>query len=386
MKHLEHIILILAIMAGIATTMMSCGSDEPGGGNDSGGDNKNTVVFTLTPSEVYLAAAKNSTATFQIEFTSDEGTWRVTEAPSFVFLSASSGTGTATLTVTAKESNESNLQPREGTIKVEVRGNKVVTQSLRVVQQCQEGTIPKDMLAMSDGLAFGWASSSETKYFYWDIFAQSDYDHMSENEIITKVTSHFDKRIVPGDGQFSYVSHLQPNTQYIIVTVSFDKNEKQGGKKVTQVKTKPDANQPEAVIENVSYYRKDGTNQYYYGWNTKMNSCCQRYYTYCAASDAMFGIYRLMEEGETTPVAWYLFNEIKKGNSTHSTTINDGFEDLPFAGGRDLLYALQSKNSFNSIEANLDSDRYLIILTWGANGNGELSGRINAQYYDLTED
>ena len=379
MRRIKFIILILSMIFAFT----SCGSDEPEGG--SSGGNKSDIEFSLSPSEVSLTCEKNATATFDIKFTKGDGEWRITEFPSFLTASKSNGTGSATVTVTAKEENYT-LTPREGVIKVEVIGAKVRIQSIRVVQLGLEGCFsrPISILLMSDGLAFDWEYGNDTKYFYWEVFAQSDYDKMSESEVTSKVTANADKRIATGKDMVACASGLSPDIHYVVVTVSFDKNNKQGETKVTQMQT-TSSNQPEAAINNVSYYRDDGTNNYFYGWNATMNASCKRYFTYAAASPEMFHVYRLLEDGRTPLVAWYLRNEIKKDGSTHSTSLNLGIEDMPFTNGRDQLFAAQTKDGMSFFTAYPETDKYLVVITW-AEENGEFSGIINAKYFDLTED
>lgn len=379
MKRIKFIILILAVIF----AFISCGSDEPEGGSSNG--NKSDIEFSLSPSEVFLTCNKNATATFDIKFTKGDGEWRITEFPSFLTASKSNGTGSATVTVTTKEENNT-LSPHEGVIKVEVMGAKVRTQSIRVVQRGLEGCIsrPISILLMSEGLAFDWEYSNNTKFFYWDVFTQSEYDNMSESEVTSKVTANADKRIDAGKDMVVYASGLSPDTRYVVVSVSFDKNNNKGETKVTQLQTKP-SNQPEAAIKNVSYYRDDGTNNYFFGWTATMNASCKRYFTYAAASPEMFHVYRLLEEGRTPLVAWYLRNEIKKDGSTHSTSLNQGIEGMPFTNGRDQLFAAQTKDGMSFFTAYPETDKYLVVITW-AEENGEFSGIINAKYFDLTED
>ena len=374
------VILIITVMAFLS----SCGSDEPEGGKS--GDNNNELEYSLSPTEITLACDKNVATSFKIAFTKGDAEWVITEVPDFVTVSSSSGKGSSIITVSTKDENHT-LTPRQGYITTEVNGAIVKTRSIRVIQQGLEDIYaqPVNFLSMSDGLAFEWECGKNTNHFYWEIFSQSDYDKMSENDVKSKVISSAENLIVPSQKTPSWINHLNPDTRYVIITVSFDNDNHQGEMRVTPMTTKPTTGQPEAIIDNVSYYREDGTNNYNYGWNIKMNTSCQRYYTYVAASTEMFHIYSLLEEGRTVQVAWYLRNEIQKNGATHSTSINNGYEDMPFTYGRDQLYAEKTSDGMSFFTAYPETDKFLIIITWGV-GNGDYSGIINFKCFDLTEE
>ena len=65
--------------------------------------------------------------------------------------------------------------------------------------------------------------------------------------------------------------------------------------------------------------------------------------------------------------------------------MNEGFSYLPFNNGRDLFFAAQVENGTSYFTAFPYSDKYFCVFTWGSGATGELSGLINAVWYDFTD-
>ena len=368
--------LFASIIIG-ATALVSCGGDDDGP----------SIEYTLSQAEIVLTSEKGASTSFGITFAEDAGQWAVTQVPEFVTVYPQSGSGAGTVRVTAVDNNNSK-QPYEGLITVEVNGAKVKTQTIRVVQQNLTDCYvePSNILQMSDGLAFNWDFGRNTKYYYWEIFTQSDYNKMSESEVLKKVvTGDVDDRLLPDNDDYACTYNLKANTQYVVITVSFAEGDRQGDIVVTPLTTKSTNNQPEATINDMSYYT-DSSNNYYYVWNIKKNTYCREYYTYAAASPAYFWIYYLLEDGCYPMIAWLVKNEIQKDGEDHSTSMNDGFTYMPFNNGRDQFYAAQVENGTSYFSAFPYTDKYFCVFTWGVGSTGELSGVINAVWYDFTED
>lgn len=375
MKRIKSISIVFASLIIGATTFISCGGDDP-----------DPIVWSTSPSEVVLEWQKGASTSFGITFSEGDGEWSITQAPEFVNVYPMSGKGAGTVRVTTLENNT--RQPLEGAITIEVNGADVKLQTVRVVQQKLEDCYvePANILQMSDGLAYNWDFGRNTKYYYWDIFTQTDYNKMSESEVLKKVvTGNVDDRQLPDNDDYACNYNLKANTQYVVVTVSFAEGDVQGDVVITPLTTKSTNNQPEATINDMQYYN-DNSNNYYYGWNIKKNTYCREYYTYAAASPAMFWIYYLLDEECYPMIAWLVKNEIQKDGEDHSTSMNEGFTYMPFNNGRDQFYAAQVENGTSYFTAFPYTDKYFCVFTWGTGSTGELSGVINAVWYDFTED
>ena len=374
MRTIKNFVMLTTFLV-VAAMFVSCG-----------GDDADPVEYSVSPTEIILEYQRGASSSFGITFSSGEAEWSITQAPDFVDVYPLSGKGSGTIRVTTKDTNTK--QPYEGAITIEANGAKIKTQTVRVVQKNLEDcyTEPTNILQMSDGIAFNWGCGRNTKYYYWELFTQSDYNKMSESEVLKKVvTGDVDDRLLPDNDDYACSYNLRANTQYVVVTVSFAEGDIQGDVVITPLTTKPTNNQPEATINDMSYYN-DNSNNYYYGWNIKKNTYCREYYTYAAASPAYFWIYYLLEEEAYPMIAWLVKNEIQKDGEDHSTSMNDGFTYMPFNNGRDQFYAAQVENGTSYFTAFPYTDKYFCVFTWGTGSTGELSGVINAVWYDFTED
>lgn len=245
-------------------------------------------------------------------------------------------------------------------------------------------TEPTNILLMSDGLAFNWKFGTNTKYYYWSFFTQSEYNKMSESEVIRKVvTGNIEDRCQPDNSDFACVYNCHSSTTYVIVTVSFANGDQQGEIVVTPLSTKTANNQPRAAIDDVSYY-SDNSNNTYYGWTTKMNTYSKEYYTYAAASPDEFYTYRLMSYEYTPMVAWLLRNEITKNGEDHTTSINvQKSLNWNFNNGRDYFFAAQLRDGTSYLRAFQNVDKYFLLITWATGNNNELSGVFDYGLYNL---
>ncbi len=377
MKRINCLSFFFASFIVGATLLVSCGSDE----------DDLTIEYTLSQSEIVLTSEKGASTSFGITFTENAGQWTVTQVPDFVTVHPQSGNGAGTVRVTAVDNNNSR-QPFEGLITVEVDGAEVKTQTIRVVQQNLSDCYvePINILQMCDGFAYNWDFGRNTKYYYWKIFTQSEYNKMSESEILKEVvTGNVDDRQLPDNDDYACNYNLKSNTQYVVITVSFAEGDRQGDIVVTPLTTKSTNNQPIAEINDMQYetISSDNTN---YIWNIKKNTYCREYYSYAAASPEYFWIYYLLEESCYPMIAWLVKNEIQKDGEDHSTSMNDGFTYLPFNNGRDKFYAAQVENGTSTFTAFPHTDKYFCVLTWGTSSTGELSGIVSAKWYDFTED
>lgn len=375
MKIKSFLMLFVSVLAG-ATILVSCNKDEV-----------DPVECTVSPTEIVLTSEKDAASSFGITFTNGEGQWRITKTPEFVSVYPQSGTGSGTVRVTTT-SNNNQTNPNEGDIVIEITGANVKSQTVHVIQQnlTECYVEPANILQMCEGLAFNWEFGRNVKYYYWKIFTQQNYNKMSENEVIKEVvTGEIDDRYIPDNDDYACFYNLNANTQYVVVTISYAEGDRQGEVVITPLTTKSYNNQPEAMIEDLSYYT-DNSGDYYYGWNVKKNTYCREYYTYAAASPAYFATYYYLENGTDALVAWAIRNEIQKDGQDHTTSINSGYQYMPFNNGRDMFYGSQVENGITYFSAFPYTDKYLTIITWGTSSSGELSGVLNTTWVDFTED
>lgn len=243
-------------------------------------------------------------------------------------------------------------------------------------------TEPTSILQLTDGFAFRMNFGSETQYFYWHVYSQTNYNRKSEQEIISEMTSDASQRITPRNDMVFSFYNASAYTQYVIVTISYNNNQ-MGELVATPVTTKSTSNQPYASlyssaanenVDNNSIYKYN--DNYYFCWYAEKNAYCKEYYTYAAAGNSKFSTFNWMESGNHAKIAFYIWQEIQRDGADHSTSINE------MQMGREYFYAKQFNNDWTYLQCAYGSDKYCQVITWGTNANDELSGVINILYWD----
>ena len=344
-------------------------------------DLEDDVEFYLNPENIELESQRGSKATFTI---STDGEWTVTNIPSFVKLSSTKGKGTTVITVQTVADNNTS-QDYEDIIVVSVDGAKE-TKSITIKQirgvEPDCFTEPTNILLMTNALAFNWKHGKNTQYYYWGIFTLQEYNRLSEEEIIKEIaTGNVDDRVTPDPDNYACFHGLTANSQYMVVTVSYATNGMRGEVVITPLTTKSSSSQPVAAVESVSY-ATDSNNNYYYAWDVKKNTYCKEYYTYAAASKNYFMTYYMMEEGASALLAWAIREEIMRDAEDHDTKINE------FTGGegRETFMGAQVNDGTSYLAANVYTDTYFQVVTWGTDSRDELSGKLGGGFIDLSED
>lgn len=238
-------------------------------------------------------------------------------------------------------------------------------------------TRPTNVLILSDGFAYNWEHGEDTRYFYDNLFTIEEYNKMSQAEISNEVvTGNVDDRTAPDASNYACYYNLKSNQEYVYVTVSYRMDGTKGEMITTHFKTKNSSSQPLAQVTECSLYNDNDGNTYY-GWDVKKNTYCREYYTYAAASKDYFKTLYWASEGATAIYAWAILEEIKKNPSDHSTRINE------LTNGSEYFYAAQLNNGISYLPAILGYDKYLQIVTWGLDNDGELSGMLDCNLYNL---
>lgn len=374
MKKIKRFFAMLIMALASSAVLVSCGSDD-----------ETNIECTVSPTEVVLSSEKGASTSFGITFEEGSSQWKITSVPDFVTVYPQSGSGAGTVKINALGDNDSKY-PKEGVITIEVEGTD--QQTVKVVQQNLGGCYaePTNVLTMSNGFAFAMEFGANTKYAYATVFSQIAYNKLSKDEIIERVaTGDVNDRYEPENEKPFYISGLEANTSYVVVTVSYAENNRQGDLVVTPITTKSEKNQPLAKIKNLQF-AVDESNNYYYAWNVEKNTYCDRYYTYAAASADKFKVYDFLCDDQLAAIAWLLNNEIKKDGEDHSTSINELYPEFPFDMGRDKFYAAQIASGVSYFKALPYSDKYYCVITWGTGNSGELSGVFSSQYGAITTD
>jgi hypothetical protein len=352
-----------------------------------GDDDDDPVEFSLSTDKVTLSSEQDSEDTFEIIFKNGSVSWKITQIPDFVTIPTNdlSGNENKKITVKAKNNNDSD-KDLTGTIIVEAKGASPEIQNIDVTQKWLSGLSaePTDELLMCRGYAYRVSCGSSTKYFYQKMYTQSDYNKMSEKEVISDVvTGKVDDRDTPSDENF-YSWNLKENTSYVLAIVPYGEKDRQGKLYVQKFKTKKSDSEPQVDITNFSINWDTDS----YVWNITKNTYCASYYMYATASKTYFPTFYWMEEGALALIGWAIRSEMEKDDSNHLAYINQNtWKDWGYSNytAVEKFYAQQINDGTSSLSANPLSDKYMQIVVWGTKSNGDLSGYLTFGYADWSD-
>ena len=90
--------------------------------------------------------------------------------------------------------------------------------------------------------------------------------------------------------------------------------------------------------------------------------------------------YYWQEKGANAILAWAIRDEIMNNAEDHDTRINQ------FSDGRESFIGAQVNDGTSYLAANIHTDTYFQVVTWGTDSRDELSGKLGGGYIDLSED
>lgn len=370
MKKFKSFFAFMLLTAFSVVVFTSCG-DEP---------IEVEVEVSVSTTELVLSPERGASGTISI---TTDCSWVINNVPSFVTVSQQQGVGNSTIKVTTNAANTtaSDYQDQLVISPIGPDGNSGEAKTVTIIQKTSVASDcfvePANILLMSEGLAFNWHYGNNTKYYYWGAFSLYSFNKMSEEEVINSVdTGDRSDRVTPDQDNYACFYNLDPNSQYMIVTVPYASDGTRGQVIITPLTTKSGNNQPMAEVTAVNYYT-DSNNNYYYGWTVSPNNYCSQYYTYAAASKNDFFTYNCAD----ALLAWAIREEIKNNGEDHATRINE------LTDGREYFYAPKVNGSEPSyMEANIYTDMYFQVVTWGTDTKGELSGYMDIFNAYLGED
>ena len=315
-------------------------------------DSKSETKLTVSVNDLILEAAAGSYSPVPLVITSSDD-WKIVSHADWLDFSSKSGSaGTVSVTVRAKSINDSS-QDRYGEFDV-IAGDKVKTVEVRQFPALAAGceVRPTDVVILTDGVAFDFYFGKKVSYYYYGYIDAVVAGSMTDDEIAYYAQEEF-YRYTPEEGDLGYLSGLDSNTEYYLVTFGYDNKGNRGDMTKTLVKTKPIiTNRPRVNISNVTYSSTE------WNWNTTMSAYTSKYYMgvysgyYASVISSMPDVW----------LAWYMKNEIESG------------EYSPI---------LQS-DSWNS--ERLSTDYYLYICAWAVGESNELAYELDTYYGSLLED
>lgn len=347
MKQIKQAALLLLLLL-CPLGFAACSSDD----NDDEGGGETFSSLSVNVNELIFSSTEGDMQDFQI--TTDES-WTISGTPDWLNISTTSGNGNATVKLTTSEFNNSATQ-REGRIIISA-GNAADT--ISVIQRAgflsTASVTPDNIVCLSNGAAFDYTFGSDVSFYYVTFLKASDAGRYTDSEIVENLKEE-DQRDTPEDGYITTLSGLQPETQYIVYSVGFDRNGKQGELVKTNITTKSNSNQPRATVEI-----KGSTNTLWH-WDTAIGPYCKQYYMWAMGGSAteMYDTFNMNDAA----LAWYFNRNMKNYPDDFTPIIQNG------------SWTMQRSSS----------DYFLQVITWGTDGDGNFSGIItNVEYSPLTD-
>lgn len=300
MKNCNFNKFAIMLMTFVSIFLASCSDDD---------DEQNTVL-SVDVTSIRLDGQSGSTGSLRI---TSNAPWMITGMSNWLSLSSTNGNSSTQITITATSSNNSSTD-RECTLLLSSADGSQ-TQSVTIIQSgllssgCE--ITPTNIVALSDGVAYDFEYGENVVYGYAKLYSSEKIKLMTDAEIISEMTvGDVANRVSPGSGVFVYHSGLPSNSDYVICTMGFDVNNKNGELVKIAVRTKSSTNQPIARITSVFY---DDT---YWKWTTEVNGFVTKYYQTGFPEE-------LIEEPDVS-IAWRFDKALKDDPETFEPMVQNG--------------------------------------------------------------
>ena len=370
----------------------ACGDDDP-------------VPPTLTLSPTNLTFENTVGNSNEVKITTGGGDqWEITSMPEWLRANATSGTGSYTVRFTTTSENADD-NPRQGTIAIKATNSDgeasesiAVTQSAAdIATDCYAEPDQSAMLMMSYGMAFVVNYGDNTHYFLYNIYEESEYDKIkgSDDQIeqeATKTGTKWTRINIPSSGKVEIIKDdCQPNTRYVFTSIGYNKS----GRRGRVIKTGDnlmtfdagETTQPRVSVKlqhEIKRENHDGNDGPWYLWEVTKKGNTDRYYTYACAGPTSFetmkdykGDFAILDEHNGIRVAWQIWLEHKSNMMEHSTKFNGSNSDV-----KDKLFG-EFGNSDTQWLGARSSDKYLQLVVWPVDRNGNYSGIIYDVVYKV---
>ena len=195
---------------------------------------------------------------------------------------------------------------------------------------------------LSDGIYFYFKPSAGVSYYFWNFWKVSEVP-ATEEKIINELLLDGVRVEIDGENEEGYGYNLKPNTRYRYYILAYNADKVRGRRLIQgEITTSSDVSQPVADI-----YLKNSVQDTVY-LDVTRGSGCSSYY--------MTGVKNISSSQLDHPAIWwaatYLYDDIRAGNAEEE------------------LYT----ENFTGKWWNWPQDADNVILTWGRDSRGNLSG------------
>lgn len=351
-----------------------------------------SVVLTpptleLSPTSINFTKSANDSHQLSIKTGSDVS-WKIydDECKDWLTISTKEGKGSMNITLTTKNEN------KKGNISlsIEVVATDDGGQTSKKVMITRDGPVADDnyarqtdaKLIMSYGMACAVEGGTGTAYFKYKIYTADVFRNYEGNDdaIAQDATkSDWTRENIPSNGAGVEIvyNNCQPATDYVFVTVAYDREGNRGEINTYPFATKDakEDNQPRVSIDpqkNTVEEVHDTNNGPWYKWDTNVDGGGTFYITYACASDKLVETMQSHKDGYGQInnkigllLAWNIFMESKNDNLESAREVTFNKDNT---SGREKLFGKAFNNKTQWIEYR-NTDKYLQIVTWAFKGN-----------------
>lgn len=380
MKRFYSLILCMAIA--LTSALVACSSDDDGG-------------LSVSPDNLTFSGNKDDSHSLNI---TTDGKWTILHCPEWLRASSMSGTGNSTVTLTTTSDNNQGdylsdqvqIQGGGTTVNVNVRQDGLLA-------SCHATPSNDAKLVMSYGIVCPIITDNNTKYFRYHVYTEAEWTSISTNSSVVeaKVQSDnwktFNIDATTTSREVSVLT-LSPDKRYVLVTMPYDLQGQRGSVGELTFQTQPATNQPlvTPMPDRQTLNTTDGgVTGMFYRIKLVPDEFTGSYYTYvCAGPDrfpSMTG--RSGSNGTYNPrngilMAWEL-QHLEISNDLLADNDAPEINRPTSPNTREKAYMQRGQASTVLFQA-LSSDKYIEIVTWGIDLNGNKSGLVYDVVYDVT--
>ena len=368
--------MLMLLMAGCVYA--ACGGDDP--------SDPVPPTLELNPKSINFTKKAGDEQQLTIT-TSSDATWKIYDSECRDWLSVSSTEGKGSMTIKLSTKNENKRTSIAVNLEVvatneggQVSQKIAITRDAGISDAYARQTEAK--LIMSYGMACAVESSNATSYFKYNVYTADAFRNYEGNDdaIAQEATkSSWTRENIQSDGRGVEIvyNNCQPATDYVFVTVSYDREGNRGEINTYPFATKDakEDNQPRVGVEPQKRTIEevhDNNNGPWYKWDTSVDGGGTFYITYACASDRLVetmqshnNVFGVIDTKIGLSLAWNIFMESKNDNLENAREVTFNKDN---ASGREKLFGKAFNNKTQWIEYR-STDKYLQIVTWAFKGN-----------------
>lgn len=310
--------------------------------------------------------------------------WSISGKPDWLDITPISGEGNATVKVWPNSENTSSQQ-REAIITVRsgtLSATKNVIQRGSNISTCYSR--PDVVIPLTESIAWNYEFSSDMHHVYFTLMPELESNAMTDTDVLKYVVEKADNdnlwlRRTPEQfrewgNAFSFYG-VESNTNYVILSVAYDNNNRVGEINRTRIHTPEDNPYICPWTQTVGFSREDNNGQTFYRIFVEKDATngaySDKFYSWAiVATNVDIDNFQTWNATRAQLALW-MFLEIRKNPSPHDTYINGN--DRSYY--REHLDGPVAEASY-TLPCNLFDDRYLQIVTWCLLSDGGYSGRI----------